>query len=82
MSRKGTAVVYTWGHHEVKLKVKKNISNRVEKIKRQVTDKYWEMSDKLAKAFISETGLKPSECELVQQIKDNAIIFYYRKRVI
>ena len=35
----------------------------------------------LAAAFLQETGLKPSECELVQDNRYPEIVFYFRKRV-
>jgi hypothetical protein len=36
--------------------------------------------EKFLIAFIAETGLKPSECELVQETRDREIVFYFRRR--
>jgi hypothetical protein len=46
----------------------------------EIRNAFGQKSDALAQAFISETGLKPSECELVQQNSTDKIVFYYRKR--
>ncbi len=34
----------------------------------------------LAVAFIEEIGFKPSECELVEQMKGTEVIYFFRKK--
>lgn len=36
----------------------------------------------LAQAFLQETGLNPSQVELVEERKDNKVIWYFRERTV
>jgi Mor family transcriptional regulator len=47
---------------------------------KKVTEARNYMLEAMAAAFIKETGLKPSEAELVQQMMPNGIRLYFRKR--
>jgi hypothetical protein len=51
-----------------------------EKIIRRILNFRHSKMEVLCQAFISETGLKPSECELVEQNKGNEIVWFIRKR--
>ncbi len=51
---------------------------------KQVNERYkiiMKKREQIVEAFIAETGLKPSECEMVEKrCLDNRIVWYIRKR--
>ncbi len=34
----------------------------------------------MALAFLDKTGLQPDECELVEQMKDQSVVYFFRKK--
>ncbi len=38
------------------------------------------MLNTLAAAFLESTGLKPEDCELVEQVRPTEVVFFFRKR--
>lgn len=52
----------------------------VKKLVDDIHNKRYEKLEMFALGFIAETGLHPSECELVEENQGNKIIWYFRAR--
>ena len=53
----------------------------INRIANELYEKIMNNREKYMEAFIAETGLKPSECEIVEKRNKNEIAFYIRKRI-
>lgn len=56
------------------------IRETLNKYMREAQEGRLQMLEQLAAAFIVETGLRPSECELVEQTDGMKISWFFRKR--
>ena len=55
-------------------------SAMMKRIEREAREKRHRALDAFARAFLGETGFLPSECELVERIEGNSMVWFFRER--
>lgn len=56
-------------------------SSLMERASNECLTKRVTMLQTLAEAFLSQTGFRPDECELVERIESNQVVWFFRKKV-